>query len=86
MAKVFGFTIARPEQRGYWCGTYDIAHSPKQCPGCGRHQWIIGRLLAECAFCSTAVPLVDAQSGSTVIVHKNMTRRAEQRREVQVAA
>lgn len=27
------------------------------CPGCGRCQWIIGRLTAECAFCSTAIPL-----------------------------
>ena len=27
------------------------------CPGCGRTQWMIGRALAECAFCSTAVPL-----------------------------
>lgn len=28
------------------------------CPGCGAAQWIIGRMVAECAFCSTAVPLV----------------------------
>lgn len=27
------------------------------CPGCGRAQWIIGRVLAECAFCSTAIYL-----------------------------
>jgi glutaredoxin 2 len=27
------------------------------CPGCARSQWIIGRLSAECAFCSTALPL-----------------------------
>lgn len=26
------------------------------CPGCGRKHWIIGRLSAECAFCSTALP------------------------------
>ena len=30
------------------------------CPGCGRSQWYIGRLLAECAYCGTAVPLADA--------------------------
>ena len=30
------------------------------CPGCGRTHWIIGRLLAECAFCSTAMPLKEA--------------------------
>ena len=26
------------------------------CPGCGRSHWIIGRVSAECGFCSTAVP------------------------------
>jgi hypothetical protein len=30
------------------------------CPGCGRTHWIIGRVSAECAFCSTALPLTDA--------------------------
>jgi hypothetical protein len=25
------------------------------CPGCGRTQWLIGRISAECAFCSTAL-------------------------------
>jgi hypothetical protein len=32
-------------------------HEANHCPGCGRTHWIIGRLLAECAFCSTALPL-----------------------------
>jgi len=27
------------------------------CPGCGRSHWYIGRLLAECGFCGTAIPL-----------------------------
>lgn len=27
------------------------------CPGCGRSNWTIGRLSAECAFCATALPL-----------------------------
>jgi hypothetical protein len=31
-------------------------------PGCGRTHWLIGRLSAECAFCSTALPLKDAGS------------------------
>ncbi|HVI98979.1 MAG TPA: hypothetical protein VM657_07935 [Sphingomonas sp.] len=30
------------------------------CPGCGGSQWMVGRLTAECAFCSTAVPLISA--------------------------
>lgn len=29
------------------------------CPGCSRTHWIIGRVTAECAFCSTALPLGD---------------------------
>jgi hypothetical protein len=35
--------------------TGDVNH----CPGCNRSQWIIGRVSAECAFCSTALPLAD---------------------------
>jgi len=33
------------------------------CPGCWRAQWIIGRTLAECAFCGTAIPLAEQPSG-----------------------
>ena len=32
-----------------------------RCPGCGRAQWMIGRMMAECGFCATAVPLAEAQ-------------------------
>jgi len=45
------------------------------CPGCGRTQWIIGRMSAECAFCATALPLAEASMrshhGPVVIQHKN---------------
>ncbi len=27
------------------------------CPSCTRRQWIVGRMVAECAFCGTALPL-----------------------------
>jgi hypothetical protein len=27
------------------------------CPGCGRSNWLMGRITAECAFCATAMPL-----------------------------
>lgn len=30
------------------------------CPGCGRTHWYLGRMLAECAFCATALPLQEA--------------------------
>lgn len=49
------------------------------CPGCGRTHWIIGRMSAECAFCTTALPLAEASMRShnapAVIVHRN--RHAE---------
>ncbi len=49
-----------------------------RCPGCGRAQWYIGRMTAECGFCGTAVALAEAkwsgaggQAGSTA--HKRRT-------------
>lgn len=35
------------------------------CPGCGRTHWYLGRMLAECAFCGTALPLQEAYSNGT---------------------
>lgn len=45
-------TIAR---RGYHA-VYR-PHERNHCPGCGRSHWIVGRRLAECGFCATALPL-----------------------------
>lgn len=28
------------------------------CPGCGSSQWLVGRTMAECARCATAIPLM----------------------------
>jgi ribosomal protein L37AE/L43A len=36
------------------------ANESNHCPGCGRSQWYIGRVSAECGFCGTAVPLAEA--------------------------
>lgn len=30
------------------------------CPGCGRTNWHVGRALAECGFCATALPLMES--------------------------
>lgn len=27
------------------------------CPGCGKQHWKVGRQMAECAFCTTALPI-----------------------------
>jgi len=44
-----------PSARGY----HAVYHEGEinHCPGCGRTHWLIGRMSAECAFCSTALPL-----------------------------
>src|SRR6185295_1339160 len=60
-----------PNSRGYHAVYHDgeINH----CPGCGRTHWLIGRVSAECAFCSTALALAEAstQKGPVIIQHKN---------------
>lgn len=41
--------------------TYRVHYRPGAqtlCPGCGRSHWIVGRIVAECAFCSTAIEIV----------------------------
>jgi hypothetical protein len=43
-----------PHLRGYVV-TYGGPETA--CPGCGRTQWLVGRATAECACCSTALPL-----------------------------
>jgi hypothetical protein len=47
-----------PSARGYHAVYHD--GEVNHCPGCGRTHWIIGRVSAECAFCSTALPLKEA--------------------------
>jgi hypothetical protein len=37
------------------------AEETNRCPGCGRAQWHVGRVTAECAFCETAIPLAEAR-------------------------
>ena len=44
---------------------YRIAYRPHEtnhCPGCGKSQWMVGRMTAECACCGTALPLVAGAS------------------------
>ncbi|QIL01333.1 hypothetical protein G7078_08270 [Sphingomonas sinipercae] len=47
-----------PQVRGYHA-TYREGQV-NHCPGCGRTHWHIGRMLAECAFCATALPLAES--------------------------
>lgn len=49
--------VFNPAARGYYAAYRP--HEVNRCPGCGRTHWLIGRSLAECAFCATALPLLD---------------------------
>ena len=51
----FSMTGFDPGRRGYYVMYRE--HEVNHCPGCGRTHWHIGRILAECAFCATALPL-----------------------------
>jgi hypothetical protein len=65
------------------------ANETNHCPGCGRSQWYIGRVSAECSFCGTAVPLAEARhddSGATGIRSKFHPVAADQRRHTRIAA
>jgi hypothetical protein len=46
-----------PRQRGYHVLYY--AGENMHCPGCGHSNWFVGRTMAECAFCTTALPMAD---------------------------
>lgn len=62
----------QPELRGFVIN-YDGPHT--RCPGCSRSNWLIGRTLAECGFCATALPLIEssrnANATPAIIRHKN---------------
>jgi hypothetical protein len=60
------------------------ANESNHCPGCGRSQWYIGRVSAECGFCGTAVPLAETSrheaishpaAGAKHVMHSSDQRR-----------
>jgi hypothetical protein len=53
-----GCIVPKAETRGYHIVYRE--HEANYCPGCGRTHWYIGRSMAECAFCATALPLENA--------------------------
>jgi hypothetical protein len=68
-------------------------NADNHCPGCGRSQWYIGRISAECGFCGTAVPLAEARhdeigpSGGTATSRsRNAGGTADQRRHPRITA
>lgn len=65
----------RTAQRGYHA--LYRAGEVNRCPGCGRSHWLVGRLLAECAFCTTALPLVEAGMHGAGLIRRP-ARRADE--------
>jgi hypothetical protein len=61
--------VAMPSQRGYSV-VYRVGEI-NHCPGCSRVNWYIGRVTAECAFCSTALPLVDMPTSRAGMFTRN---------------
>ena len=64
-----------PSARGY-----QLLYRPNEvnhCPGCGRTHWYVGRLSAECAFCSTAVVLAETGMTGVGVLHPYRRLRAD---------
>lgn len=52
------------QQRGYMV-LYHHGES-NRCPCCARSNWLVGRSVAECAFCETALPLAEDHSSEAM--------------------
>lgn len=52
----------QPHARGYSFIYYP--NESNRCPGCGKTHWLVGRLMAECAFCASAFDIYGADRGS----------------------
>jgi len=67
-SNVTGFDPAR---RGYHAVYRE--NEVNHCPGCGRTHWYVGRTLAECGFCATALPLSESyrQPATAVIIGRS---------------
>ncbi|HEX8535759.1 MAG TPA: hypothetical protein VF662_16485 [Allosphingosinicella sp.] len=62
-----------PSHRGY-CVVYR-ENQVNHCPGCGRTHWYVGRVSAECGFCSTALPLAEATTRGAGMVTRGLQRQ-----------
>lgn len=57
-----------PAVRGY--AVLYRENETNHCPGCGRTHWYVGRVTAECGFCSTALPLKVADRPAPTIIRR----------------
>ena len=64
-----------PAKRGYHAVYRE--NQVNHCPGCGRTHWYVGRTLAECGFCATALPLSESfRQPNAARVHPPLGRNA----------
>lgn len=61
-----------PVARGYHAVYRE--NQVNRCPGCGRSHWLVGRILAECGFCQTALPLAEATARGPGTYHRRNAR------------
>jgi hypothetical protein len=61
-----------PALRGYHVAYR--AHEVNRCPGCGRSHWLLGRALAECGFCATALPIAGSEGAPSWAVGLEVER------------
>jgi hypothetical protein len=47
--------LTKPRERGFHM-LYQ-PDEPNRCLACGRSHWLVGRVSAECGFCSAALPI-----------------------------
>lgn len=78
LPKIFGEVSNKPNlaMRGY-----RVVYREREvnhCPGCGRSHWYVGRVSAECGFCGTALPLIEATSQGTRSWSQPVSRRIHQ--------
>jgi hypothetical protein len=67
-----GCVIPKAHERGYHI-VYR-AEETNRCPGCGHSHWYVGRAMAECAFCATALPLDNAEVGFAGLTIRHVRR------------
>lgn len=79
-----GCIVPKSHERGYHI-VYREAQT-NHCPGCGHTHWYIGRLMAECAFCQTALPLENAASVAGGQSVRTIRRKPQQDEEHVLAA
>ena len=50
-------------------------HENNHCPSCGQTHWVIGRSVAECAFCNTALPITAGGNSGPGLFRSHRGRR-----------